>query len=57
MDVKWEFTPDGDQTWVENTTDFELSLPVPGIRRIVARAIAANTEATMRAFRRRVLSL
>lgn len=57
MDVKWEFTPQGDKTRVRYATDFELNLRVPGLSRIVAKAIAANTDATMRAFRRRVLAL
>jgi ribosome-associated toxin RatA of RatAB toxin-antitoxin module len=57
MDVRWEFTPQGDRTLVRYVTDFELSLPVPGIRRIAARAIKANADLTMRAFRQRVLSL
>ena len=56
MDVRWEFAPHGDATQVKYVTDFELSMPLPGIRRIAARAIAANTDATLRAFRRRVLS-
>jgi ribosome-associated toxin RatA of RatAB toxin-antitoxin module len=57
MDVRWEFAPQGDQTEVRYTTDFELHLRLPGIGRIVSRAIEANTEPTMRAFRRRVRSL
>jgi ribosome-associated toxin RatA of RatAB toxin-antitoxin module len=57
MDVRWEFAPQGDRTLVRYVTDFELSLPVPGIRRIAARAIKANADLTMRAFRQRVLSL
>jgi ribosome-associated toxin RatA of RatAB toxin-antitoxin module len=57
MDVKWEFTPKGDKTKVKYTTDFQLHLRVPGIRRIAARAIEANADATMVAFRQRVLSL
>jgi coenzyme Q-binding protein COQ10 len=57
MDVRWEFTPDGGKTQVKYTTDFELRLRVPGISRIAAQAIEANTDATMKAFRERVLSL
>jgi ribosome-associated toxin RatA of RatAB toxin-antitoxin module len=57
MDVTWEFTPQGDKTWIKYATDFELSLSLPGIRRIAARAIEANADATMEAFRRRILSL
>ena len=57
MDVRWEFTPSGDKTRVRYTTGFELYLRLPGISRIVAKAIEANTEPTMRAFRRRVHSL
>jgi ribosome-associated toxin RatA of RatAB toxin-antitoxin module len=57
MDVRWEFRPQGDGTWVRYTTDFELRLPLPGIRRIAAMAIRANTETTLRAFRQRVRSL
>jgi ribosome-associated toxin RatA of RatAB toxin-antitoxin module len=57
MDVRWEFRPQGDGTWVKYTTDFALRLPVPGIRRIAAMAIRANTETTLRAFRQRVHSL
>jgi ribosome-associated toxin RatA of RatAB toxin-antitoxin module len=57
MDVRWEFTPQGDVTRVKYRTDFELRLSVPGIHRIVAKAIEANTDATMTAFRRRILSL
>jgi len=56
MDVRWEFTPHGDRTKVKYTTVFELGLLMPGIGRIVSRAIEANTDATMTAFRRRVLS-
>ena len=55
MDVRWEFTSQGDKTQVKYVTDFELNLRVPGISRIAARAIAANTDATLKAFRRRVL--
>jgi ribosome-associated toxin RatA of RatAB toxin-antitoxin module len=57
MDVRWEFSPRGDGSWVRYTTDFALRLPVPGIRRIAALAIRANTDATLEAFRRRVDSL
>jgi ribosome-associated toxin RatA of RatAB toxin-antitoxin module len=57
MDVTWEFTPQGNKTSVKYTTDFELYLPVPGISRIAARAIKAQTDATIKAFRQRVLSL
>ena len=57
MDVRWEFIPHGDQTQVRYTTDFELYLRLPGIGRIVAKAIEVNTESTMQAFRRRVHSL
>ena len=57
MDVRWEFTPQGEKTGVKYITEFELLLFVPGMNRVAARAIAANTDATMRAFRRRVLSL
>jgi coenzyme Q-binding protein COQ10 len=57
MDVRWEFTPQGDKTKVKYVTDYELRLPLPGINRIAARAIEANASATMSAFRRRVLSL
>ena len=55
MDVRWEFTPRGDATEVRYVTHFDLR--VPGISRIVARAIKANTESTIRAFRKRILSL
>jgi len=57
MDVRWEFTPQGGRTKVKHTTEFELRLPMPGMGRIVSRAIEANTDATIRAFRRRVLAL
>jgi ribosome-associated toxin RatA of RatAB toxin-antitoxin module len=57
MDVRWEFRPQGDGTWVRYTTDFALRLPVPGIRRIAAMAIRANTDVTLRAFRQRIHSL
>ena len=57
MDVRWEFTPRDGQTEVRYTTEFELHLRLPGIGRIVSKAIEANTESTMRAFRRRVRSL
>jgi coenzyme Q-binding protein COQ10 len=57
MDVRWEFTPQGDRTRVKYTTDFQLRLPMPGMGRIVSRAIEANTDATIRAFWRRVLAL
>ena len=57
MDVRWEFTPRGDKTHVRYTTDFQLRLRVPGISRIAAQAIKANTDATMNAFRQRILSL
>ena len=56
MDVRWEFAPQGDRTWIKYTTDYELRLSLPGMGRIVSRAIQANTDATMRAFRRRVRS-
>jgi ribosome-associated toxin RatA of RatAB toxin-antitoxin module len=54
MDVRWEFTPRDDKTDVRYTTEFELHLRLPGIGRIATRAIEANAESTMRAFRRRV---
>ena len=57
MDVRWEFTPRGGATEVRYVTHFELNLRVPGISRVVARAIKANTESTIRAFRKRILSL
>jgi coenzyme Q-binding protein COQ10 len=57
MDVRWEFKSQGATTSVKYTTDFELRLPVPGIRRIAALAIEANTDATLDAFRRRVRAL
>ena len=57
MDVRWEFTPQGEGTRVKYTTDFDLRLSLPGMGGIVSKAIEANTDATMRAFRRRVLSL
>jgi ribosome-associated toxin RatA of RatAB toxin-antitoxin module len=57
MDVKWEFTPQGDRTRARYATDFELNLRLPAIHRIAARAIEANADATIEAFRRRVLSL
>ena len=56
MDVRWEFTPQGEKTVVKYVTDFQLYLRVPGVSRIAAKAIEANTDATMKAFRRRVLS-
>mgnify|MGYP001077083921 CR=1 FL=1 len=57
MGVRWEFTPRGESTGIRYVTEFELLLRLPGINRIATRAIAANTDATMEAFRRRVLSL
>jgi ribosome-associated toxin RatA of RatAB toxin-antitoxin module len=57
MDVRWEFASQGQGTRVRYTTDYELRLSLPGMGRIVSRAIQANTDATIRAFRRRVLSL
>ena len=57
MDVKWEFTPQGDGTRARYATDFELNLRLPGIHRIAARAIEANAHATIEAFRQRILSL
>jgi ribosome-associated toxin RatA of RatAB toxin-antitoxin module len=57
MDVRWEFVPQGKGTRIKYTTDYELRLSLPGMGRIVSRAIEANTEATMRAFRRRIFSL
>ncbi|MCP4540190.1 MAG: hypothetical protein GY832_23880 [Chloroflexi bacterium] len=57
MDVKWEFSSVGDKTIVKNTTDFELDLRIPGIGKIAAKALEANTNVTIKAFRDRILSL
>jgi ribosome-associated toxin RatA of RatAB toxin-antitoxin module len=56
MDVRWTFEEREGQTRVHHVTEFELDLPLPGVRGLVARAIAANVEATVHAFHRRVRS-
>ena len=57
MDVRWEFTPQDEGTGIVYTTDYELSRWMPGLRTIVAVAIAVNADATIEAFRQRVLPL
>ncbi len=57
MDGKWEFTPEGGKTQVKYTTDFELTLSIPGVNQIAAKAIEANTNAVIEAFTKRITSL
>ena len=35
-------------------TDFELTLPIPGINQFAAKAIEANTNAVLEAFKKRL---
>ena len=56
MDGKWEFTQEGNKTLVKYTTDFELKMAIPGINQMAAKAIAANADSTMEAFKKRVAS-
>jgi ribosome-associated toxin RatA of RatAB toxin-antitoxin module len=57
MDGKWEFTPEGGRTKVKYTADFELTLSIPGVNQIAAKAIESNTNAVIEAFTKRLASL
>ena len=54
LDGKWEFAVDGKMTRIKYMTDFELTLPIPGINEIAAKAIEANTNAILEAFKKRL---
>ncbi|MBI5934809.1 MAG: SRPBCC family protein [Chloroflexi bacterium] len=54
LDGKWEFTAEGSKTKIKYSTDFELTLPIPGINEIAAKAIESNTNAILEAFKRRL---
>ncbi len=54
LDGKWEFEPNGKMTKIKYMTDFELTLPIPGINEIAAKAIEANTNAILEAFKKRL---
>ena len=54
MDVRWTFVAKEGKTEVTCITEYKLLLPIPGIRRIVAKAIETNTADTVRAFRKRI---
>ena len=57
MDVEWGFAARGDATEVTYVTEYELLLPLPGIRGIAARAIEAQAAEAIRAYRRRIRAL
>ena len=57
LDGKWEFTADGGKTKIRYITDFELTLSLPGINQIAAKAIESNTNAIIEAFKKRLASL
>ncbi len=57
MDGKWEFAPEGGKTRVKYSTDFELTLSIPGVNQIAAKAIESNTNAVIEAFTKRLASL
>ncbi|MEW6401407.1 MAG: SRPBCC family protein [Chloroflexota bacterium] len=54
LDGKWEFTSNGSKTQIKYSTDFELALPIPGINEFAAKAIEANTNAILEAFKKRL---
>ena len=54
LDGKWEFSAEGTKTKIKYSTDFELTLPIPGINEIAAKAIEANTNAILEAFKKRL---
>lgn len=54
LDGKWEFAADGKMTRIKYMTDFELTLAIPGINEIAAKAIEANTNAILEAFKKRL---
>ena len=54
MDGRWEFGVDGNKTKIKYLTDFELTLSIPGINEIAAKAIEANSNSIIEAFKKRL---
>ncbi|MCS6802981.1 MAG: SRPBCC family protein [Chloroflexota bacterium] len=57
LDGCWTFTPVEGGTRVSYRTVWDLDLPLPGASLLVARALKANIDGTIRAFARRIRDL